>query len=116
MLLLGERWSGFDIPRHLINFSARDLQTLLEYSGFSVLRKKFFSLRDNPAGLATSLVPSLEPVSRKVRGVRESGLSSMVKNLLYLGLVAASVPFTLLEATAAAGSSIMIEAVREGDY
>lgn len=115
MLLLGERWSGFDIPRHLINFSARDLQELLEYSGFIVHRKKYFSLRDNPAGLATSLVPSLEPVSRKVRGVKESGLSSMVKNLLYLGLVAASVPFTLLEATAAAGSSIMIEAVREGD-
>lgn len=115
MLLLGERWTGFDIPRHLINFTARDLQELLEYSGFSIRRRKYFSLRDNPAGLATSLVPSLDPVARKVRGVKESGLTSMVKSLLYLALVTASVPFTLLEATAQAGSSIMIEAVREGE-
>lgn len=115
MLLLGERWTGFDIPRHLINFTAKDLQELLEYSGFTVVRKKFFSLRDNPAGLATSLVPSLDPVARKVRRVKESGLTSMVKNLLYLSLVAASVPFTAMEATARAGSSIMIDAVREGD-
>ena len=115
MLLLGERWTGFDIPRHLINFTARDLQGLLEYSGFSIRRRKYFSLRDNPAGLATSLVPSLDPVARKVRGVKESGLTSMVKSLLYLALVTASVPFTLLEATAQAGSSIMIEAVREGE-
>lgn len=112
VLLLGERWSGFDVPRHLINFRDEDLEELLEACGFSVVRKKYFSLRDNPAGLATSLAPSLEPVARKVRGVKESPAQELLKNLLYLALVAASAPFTLLEAAGEAGSTIMVDAVR----
>src|SRR5712692_6314519 len=35
-LLLGKRWSGIDIPRHLIHFRARDLEGLLEDCGFQV--------------------------------------------------------------------------------
>lgn len=115
MLLLGERWSGLDIPRHLINFREEDLTALLDYCGFEVLRRKHFSLRDNPAGLATSLAPSLEPVSRKVRGVRESRTAELIKSLAYLGLVGASTPFAALEAAAGAGSSIMLEAARQGE-
>ena len=115
MLLLGERWSGLDIPRHLIDFRAEDLEGLLEHCGFEVRRRKYFSLRDNPAGLATSLAPSLDPVARKVRRVREGAASEMLKNLLYFGLVVASAPLTLLEAAGSAGSTIMIEAARRGE-
>jgi SAM-dependent methyltransferase len=115
MLLLGERWSGLDIPRHLIDFRSDDLEGLLEHCGFEVRRRKFFSLRDNPAGLATSLAPSLDPVARKVRGLREGAGSEMLKNLLYFGLVVASAPLTLLEAAGSAGSTIMIEAARRGE-
>ena len=35
--------------------------------GFEVLRRKYFSLRDNPAGLATSLAPGLDPMARRIR-------------------------------------------------
>ena len=115
VLLLGERWSGFDVPRHLINFREEDLVDLLSACGFEVERTKHFSLRDNPAGLATSLCPQLEPVSRKVRQVPESRLSELGKNLLYLGLVAASTPFALLEAAGCAGSTIMVDAARRAD-
>lgn len=115
VLLLGERWSGFDVPRHLINFREEDLVDLLSACGFEVERRKHFSLRDNPAGLATSLAPSLEPVSRKVRKVPESRMTELAKNLLYLGLVAAATPFTLLEAAGHAGSTIMVDAVRKSD-
>jgi len=45
---LGRRWNGFDVPRHLFNFRDRDLETGLVRSGFEVLRRKYFSLRDNP--------------------------------------------------------------------
>lgn len=114
-LLLGERWSGLDIPRHLIDFRAADLEHLLQAAGFEVRRRKFFSLRDNPAGLATSLLPRLDPVSRRVRKVKESAAGSLLKDCLYLALVAAAVPFTLLEAAAGAGSTVMIEAVRKGE-
>lgn len=115
LLLLGERWSGLDVPRHLINFRAEDLEGLLEYCGFAVRRRKFFSLRDNPAGLATSLAPSLEPVARRVRGMSESGAGRILRDFLYLGLVVAAVPFAALEAAALAGSTIMVEAERGDD-
>ena len=115
MLLLGERWSGLDIPRHLIDFRADDLEGLLEHCGFEVRRRKFFSLRDNPAGLATSLCPSLDPMARKVRRVREGPAKEMLKSLAYFALTVASAPLTLLEAAGSAGSTIMIEAARRGE-
>ena len=114
-LLLGSNWSGLDVPRHLIHFRSEDLEHLLGDCGFEVVRRKFFSLRDNPAGLATSLCPQLEPVSRRVRKVKESNPTRLLKDLLYLALVSAAVPFTLLEAASKAGSTITVEAVRRGE-
>lgn len=109
-LLLGEGWNGVDIPRHLINYRARDLEILLDRCGFEVTRTKYFSLRDNPAGLASSLAPSLDPMARRIRAAQESPRARMAKDLLYLALVVASVPFTLLEAACHAGSTVMVEA------
>ena len=114
-LLLGKHWSGVDIPRHLIHFRTEDLEQVLDAADFQVERRKFFSLRDNPAGLATSLCPRLDPVLRRVRRVRESPNLRLVKDLLYLAIVAACVPFTLLEAAGAAGSTVMMEAVARGE-
>jgi SAM-dependent methyltransferase len=109
-LLLGENWAGIDVPRHLINFRARDLEILLDRCGFQVLRTKYFSLRDNPAGLATSLAPGLDPMARRIRRVPESSRRKLVKDLAYLGLVLASLPFTMIEAACRSGSTVMIEA------
>jgi hypothetical protein len=75
-----------------------------------VLRRKYFSLRDNPAGLASSLAPGLDPMARRVRGVRESGAARLAKDALYLALVAASLGPALVEAAFRAGSTVMIEA------
>jgi SAM-dependent methyltransferase len=109
-LLLGERWAGIDVPRHLTDFRASDLDRLLDSCGFEVLRHKHFSLRDNPAGLATSLAPKLDPMARRIRRIAETPRGRLLKDLLYTALVAASAPFTLLEAACRAGSTIMIEA------
>jgi hypothetical protein len=109
-LLLGERWAGIDVPRHLTDFRAADLDRLLDSCGFEVLRHKHFSLRDNPAGLATSLAPKLDPMARRIRRVAETRQRRLFKDLLYTALVAASAPFTLLEAACRAGSTIMVEA------
>ena len=108
--LLGARWNGLDVPRHLTDFRARDLEALLAAAGFQVLRRKYFSWRDNPAGLAISLAPALEPVARRVRGARETPRTKLLKDLAHFGLLAAALPFTLLEAACRAGSTIMIEA------
>ncbi len=109
-ILLGRRWSALDVPRHLVHFRADDLEDLLAGCGFRVVRRKFFSLRDNPASLATSLCPGWEPVVRRVRRVREHALVGAVKSFLYLGLVALSLPLALWEAVATAGSTVLIEA------
>jgi len=108
--LLRENWTGLDVPRHLIDFRARDLETLLDHCGFEVLRTKHFSLRDNPAGFATSLAPWLDPMVRRVRRTRETPRARLAKNLLYFALVAACLPFTLMEACCNAGSTVMLEA------
>jgi len=109
-LLLGEHWSGVDIPRHLLNFRPADLEILLAHCGFEVVRRKYFSLRDNPAGFATSLTPGLDPMARRIRQVRETPNIKLLKDLLYFAVVVASVPVTLLEAACRAGSTIMMEA------
>ena len=111
-LLLGENWNGLDVPRHLTNFRQKDLEALLEKCGFEVLSRKHFSLRDNPAGLATSVAPSLDPMARRMRKVAETPGWRLVKDLAYFSLVIAATPFAAIEAACRAGSSIMIEARR----
>ena len=108
--LLGRRWNGFDVPRHLNDFRDRDLETVLSRSGYEVVRKKYFSLRDNPAGLASSLAPDLDPMARRVRGVKESNGTRLVRDLAYFALVVGSLPFAAFEAMLGAGASVMMEA------
>jgi SAM-dependent methyltransferase len=110
--LLGRRWNGADVPRHLWDFRASDVASLMERCGFEVLRRKYFSLRDNPAGLASSLAPGLDPMARRVRRVAEGRGARLLKDAVYLALVAAALPFTLLEAACGAGSTVMIEGRR----
>jgi SAM-dependent methyltransferase len=109
-LVFGEHWNGLDVPRHLINYREKDLEKLLDHCGFEVVRRKHFSLRDNPAGFASSLAPGLDPMARRVRGIAESPALKLAKDLVYFGIVVSALPFTLLEAACGAGSSIMIEA------
>jgi 2-polyprenyl-3-methyl-5-hydroxy-6-metoxy-1,4-benzoquinol methylase len=108
--LLGSRWSGLDVPRHLWDFRPRDLEALLARAGLEIVRSKHFSLRDNPAGLATSIAPALDPMARRIRGSAETPAERLSKDLLYFTLVAASLPFAFCEAACRAGSTIMIEA------
>jgi len=99
-----------DVPRHLFDFRDCDLEKLLARGGFEVVRRKYFSLRDNPAGLASSIAPSLDPMARRVRRVPESGGARMGKDLVYFAMVLASVPLTAIEAAFCAGSTVMVEA------
>jgi 2-polyprenyl-3-methyl-5-hydroxy-6-metoxy-1,4-benzoquinol methylase len=107
--LLGKRWAGFDVPRHLYTFRESDIVALLHRNNFKVVRRKHFSLRDNPACLATSVAPKLDPMARRVR--RESAMR-LFKDLTYFSLTLGSLPFAALEAGFKRGSTIMIEAIR----
>jgi SAM-dependent methyltransferase len=110
--LLGRRWSGVDVPRHLFDYRDEDMERLLRASGFEVVRRSYFSLRDNPAGLATSLAPELDPMARRIRQRPEGAAQRLAKDLAHLALAVASLPFTLAEAACRAGSTVMMEARR----
>lgn len=112
-LLFGAAWNGLDVPRHLIDFRESDLEMLLDAAGFEIVRRKHFSLRDNPAGLASTLAPGLDPMGRRVRRADSSPRARLLKDALYFLLVLASVPFTVLEAACRAGSTVMVEARRK---
>jgi SAM-dependent methyltransferase len=109
-LLFGNRWNGLDVPRHLFDFKQSDIDLLLRATGFEPVRYKHFSLRDNPAGLATTLFPSLDPMARRIRRRPEGAQARLVKDLIYLGVLLAGLPFTVVEAACRAGSTIMVEA------
>lgn len=109
-LLFGERWKELEVPRHLVHFRRQDLEALLDHCGFEILRSKHFSLRDNPQGMAVSLAPLLDPTGRRLRRIVESPRLRLAKDLAFFALVAACLPFTLLEAACHAGSTVMIEA------
>lgn len=109
-LLLGSRWTGYDLPRHAAMYRLEDLQAILESCGYKVLRCSQFSLRDDPTGLVASLCPWLDPTIRHYRNVRESRYARFFKNALYGLLVLLAVPFTLLEWAGGSAASLMVEA------
>ena len=106
---LGARWSGLDVPRHLLDFRRCDLERLVEQAGFRIGRVKHFSLRDNPAALATSLAPGLDPVGRLVRR-REGVGQRLALDLAYFALVLAALPWAVAEALVGRGATIMLDA------
>jgi SAM-dependent methyltransferase len=112
--LFGERWYGLDVPRHLINYSERSIRHLLFDSGFRVCRVRHFNLRDNAPALASSLFPSLDPVSRRARQrqrqATEPAAVAWVKHAAFLAMVALATPFAIVESLARAGGTLMLEA------
>jgi len=114
--LFGARWYGLDVPRHVVNYSSAAILRLIESAGFKVVRARHFNLRDNAPALASSLFPSLDPVSRGVRLHRRGRTEPVVlawgRHVLYLGAVLAAYPFAIAEAAAGNGATIMIEAKR----
>jgi len=112
--IFGAKWYGLDIPRHVIDYSRNSMLKLLNDSGFSPSRIRHFNLRDNAPALVSSLFPSLDPVSRRVRyrkhNVQESVPAAWLRHMVYLLCVVCAYPLTLLESAFGRGATIMIEA------
>jgi hypothetical protein len=116
-MMFQAKWYGLDIPRHVIDYSRDSMLRLLADSGFEPGRVRHFNLRDNAPALASSLVPSLDPVSRAVRqrkrNRQEPAVAAWVRHVVYLLLVVAAYPVSILESAAGHGATIMIEARRK---
>jgi 2-polyprenyl-3-methyl-5-hydroxy-6-metoxy-1,4-benzoquinol methylase len=112
--IFGAKWYGLDIPRHVIDYSKDAMLKLLNESGFLPVRVRHFNLRDNAPAFASSLFPSLDPVSRAVRhrkhNVREPAPLAWARHLLYLFFVICAYPVALLESAFGHGATVMIQA------
>ncbi len=108
--LFGARWYGLDVPRHIVNFSPAGLRRLLSDRGFDGESVARFSLRDNPASLASSLVPWLDPIGRRGRRRTGGSVPEAAAELVYFAVVVAAFPFALLESALGFGGTLWAEA------
>lgn len=104
----GKRWYGLDVPRHIINFSPHGLRLLLNEAGFCIEHTARFSLRDNPASIASSLAPALDPIARGGSRLTTGTLVRAVMEITYFGLVVFSTPPALIESALGAGGTIWV--------
>jgi 2-polyprenyl-3-methyl-5-hydroxy-6-metoxy-1,4-benzoquinol methylase len=112
--IFGRRWYGLDVPRHLINYTPKALQTVLDRCGLKICAAARFSLRDNPASIASSLVPFWDPMARKSRAAREFPLLDAVLESAYFGVTLLALPWALLESALGFGGTLWVEAKRSG--
>lgn len=108
----GQMWYGLDVPRHIVNFSPRALGLLLERAGFGIRRTARFSLRDDPAALASSLAPGLDPIGRKGRRRKKSGLVEAAAEAVYFTLVLGALLSAALAGLAGRGATTWVQAHR----
>jgi SAM-dependent methyltransferase len=108
--LFGRRWSGLDVPRHLVNYSARTLCDVLEECGLTVVRQSHYSLRDNPTILVNSVMPGLYPLARHARKLPRTGPGAWSTAAAYLTLTLASLPLTLVESFFGHGAAVTVQA------
>jgi hypothetical protein len=81
--------------------------------GFDFQLVSRFSLRDNPASIVSSLVPWLDPVRRKGRGLDSSPILSGAMEIAYFGLLSLALPAAFLESACGFGGTIWAYARRK---
>jgi SAM-dependent methyltransferase len=110
--LFGTRWYGIECPRHVINYSPKALGLLLDEMGFEYHLVSRFSLRDNPASIASSLIPWLDPIGRKGRQSKSGPVVNGFLEIAYFGLVLLALPAAYLESVFGFGGTIWAYARR----
>jgi SAM-dependent methyltransferase len=106
--LFGRRWAGFDVPRHLVNYSSASLRALLESNGLQVVRMSYFSWRDNPAIPVMSLFPRLYPPARRLLNTRpKRSRPDRLLDVAFLFLVWLATPFAFAESLAGRGGTVI---------
>jgi len=98
--LFQDRWYGLEVPRHLYHFSPTTIRSLLDKTGFKVLRIDHHSLRNNPLILVSSLLPQLN----YHRVQNRSGMGRFFYLLAGLMLV----PIVTLEGMLSRGATITV--------
>jgi 2-polyprenyl-3-methyl-5-hydroxy-6-metoxy-1,4-benzoquinol methylase len=108
----GINWLHWDLPRHLHHFAPASLNTLLEESGFAVIRHGSFSLEYGPFGILQAAL-NLLPGARRhflFQELSSGRIKMSPKLLLHASLAALLAPLAILWCAIAslAGSGDMI--------
>ncbi len=106
-----KRWTGIDIPRHLMNYNPENLRILLKKHNFEIERICHFSLRDSSPSIVSSLIPRFNPVYLNIKG--RNDLFSTVKKFIYLIFVLSFQPISFLEALFRKGGIIFCVAKKK---
>ncbi len=106
--LFGRRWYGLDVPRHVINFSPKALGLLLKEMDYEFQIVPRFSLRDNPASIASSIALFLDPIRRKGRRSDSSAIAGGLLEIAYFGLLLLVLPAAYLESACGFGGTIWV--------
>lgn len=112
--VLGRYWAGYDVPRHLMNYTGRSLCAGLERHGFEVIQVSHHSIRDNPTTLANSLAPWLYPPVRVARQRTGSRWQAWGADIAYLVLTSVLLPVTWVEGACGFGAAVMVRARPSG--
>ncbi|HEY2930835.1 MAG TPA: class I SAM-dependent methyltransferase [Acidobacteriota bacterium] len=107
--LFGARWYGLDVPRHVVNYTAKGLDAVMELAGFRITHRKRFSFRDNSPCWVSSMFLSADPMERRMKGK-----TSRAANLFYAAMVAALQPLSAVESLFGAGGTLFVRAVKQG--
>ncbi len=101
--LLGWRWKGWEMPRHLHLCSPAALYGLLERQGFEITQRSTWTLRDGPTALSSSLLPAGEPTWQQIKQ-----RPSTLLTVLYLALTWLVTPLELLAAACGRGAHLTV--------
>jgi 2-polyprenyl-3-methyl-5-hydroxy-6-metoxy-1,4-benzoquinol methylase len=104
--LFGNLWYGLDVPRHVINYTPKALGILLRETGFEFRFISRFSLRDNPASIASSLAPWLDPIGLRLRRSRSHPIFAGAMEVAYFALFLLALPAAFLESACGRGGTI----------
>jgi 2-polyprenyl-3-methyl-5-hydroxy-6-metoxy-1,4-benzoquinol methylase len=108
--LFGSLWYGFDVPRHVINYTPKALGLLLREMRFEFHLTSRFSLRDNPASIASTIVPWLDPIRRNARRNKAHPLLGGAMDIAYFSLILLALPAAFIESACGFGGTIWARA------
>ena len=103
--LCGQGWKGLEMPRHVFLPSPQALKRQLRETGFRVVKRSTWSLRDGPSSLSSSVFPRGEPTRQQILGK-----SRPFMTLVYLGLTWLVAPLEALFALVGRGAMITVVA------
>ncbi len=108
--LFKERWTVFDVPRHLYYFRVTTLRTLLEKVGFKILKIDHFMNLWHPPTLVLSLFPTLDPQIAWQREVK--GYTTVFQRIAWIFFTFLAIPFTQFESWVGRGAIVTFYMVK----